>query len=109
MLQCKLKLITEAIAGLVLRRENDPNAPLDLLAPVDALLSTFPRLELTVELAKRFLHGQRLALGKEALLLPPELGRTRVYCDGRLLGTGLMQEYAVLAPERLIATAEVPS
>lgn len=81
-------------------------APLGLLAPVDALLSSFPRLELTAELAKRFLHGQRLALGKEALSLPPELGRMRVYCDGRLLGTGLMQEYAVLAPERLIATAQ---
>ncbi|MES2740173.1 MAG: tRNA pseudouridine(55) synthase TruB [Pseudomonadota bacterium] len=83
-------------------------APLGLLAPVDALLSSFPRLDLTPELTKRFLQGQRLALGKEALSLPPGLGRMRVYCDARLLGTGLMQEYAVLAPERLIATAQAP-
>ena len=41
-------------------------APLDLLAPVDALLASFPAVELTEELAKRFLQGQRLALGKEA-------------------------------------------
>ena len=79
-------------------------APLTLLAPVDALLSSFPALELTAELAKRFLQGQRLALGKEALTLPPELGRMRVYHDGQLLGTGLMQEYSIMAPERLIAT-----
>ena len=80
-------------------------APLELLAPVDALLSSFPALELTPELAKRFLQGQRLALGKEALTLPAATGRTRVYHDGKLLGTGILQEYAILAPERLIATA----
>lgn len=80
-------------------------APLDLLAPVDALLSSFPPLRLTPELSKRFLQGQRLALGKEALDLPATLGRVRVYDAARLLGTGLLQEYAVLAPERLIATA----
>jgi tRNA pseudouridine55 synthase len=80
-------------------------APLELLAPVDALLSSFPALELTPELAKRFLQGQRLALGKEALTLPPGQGRMRVYHGGRLLGTGLMQEYSILAPERLIATS----
>ena len=81
---------------------------MQLLAPVDALLSSFPALELTPELAKRFLQGQRLALGKEEVVLPAELGRTRVYHDGKLLGTGLLQEYAILAPERLIATAHPP-
>ena len=59
--------------------------PLSLLKPVDALLSTFPALELTPELAKRFLQGQRLALGKEAVTVPPEEGRVRVYHDGRQL------------------------
>ncbi len=78
-------------------------APLSLLAPVDALLSTFPAVELTPELAKRFLNGQRLALGKENVVVPAEPGRVRVYCDGKLLGTANLQEYAVLAPERLIA------
>jgi len=77
--------------------------PLSLLAPVDALLSSFPSVELTPELAKRFLNGQRLALGKEDVMVPAEQGRVRVYCDGRLLGTANLQEFAVLAPERLIA------
>ncbi len=78
--------------------------PLSLLAPVDALLSTFPRLELTAELTKRFLNGQRLALGKEPdVKVPEQQGRVRVYHDGKLLGTALLGEYAILAPERLIA------
>ena len=77
--------------------------PLSLLAPVDALLSSFPAVELTFDLAKRFLNGQRLALGKEDVAVPAEQGRVRVYCDSKLLGTANLQEYAVLAPERLIA------
>ena len=82
-------------------------APLTLLAPVDALLSSFPRVDLTEALAKRFLQGQRLPLGKEpAVAVPPEhIGRVRVYDGERLLGTGLLQEYAILAPERLIAAS----
>lgn len=79
--------------------------PLSLLRPVDALLSTFPALELSAELAKRFLQGQRLALGKEDIAVPAQQGRVRIYHDGRLLGTGQLGEYAILAPERLISTA----
>jgi tRNA pseudouridine55 synthase len=78
-------------------------APLSLLAPVDALLSSFPALELTAELAARFLQGQRLALGKEAVTVPAVQGRVRVYHDGKLLGTAVLQEFSILAPERLIA------
>lgn len=81
-------------------------APGSLLAPVDALLSSFPVLALTDELAKRFLQGQRIALGKEDVVIPSEPGRVRVYHDGRLLGTGNLQEYGVLAPERLISTVQ---
>jgi len=80
--------------------------PLSLLAPVDALLSSFPSVDLSPELAKRFLNGQRLALGKEAVQVPAELGRVRVYCEGKLLGTANLQEYAILAPERLIAAQQ---
>lgn len=80
--------------------------PLSLLAPVDALLSSFPSVELTPELAKRFLNGQRLALGKESVMVPSELGRVRVYQEGKLLGTAILQEYAILAPERLIVAAQ---
>lgn len=76
-----------------------------LLRPVDALLSTFPSIELDAELARRFLQGQRLALGKEDVAVPERPGRVRIYHDGRLLGTGQLGEYAILAPERLISTA----
>ena len=80
--------------------------PRSLLAPVDALLSSFPRVDLTPELAKRFLNGQRLALGKEPVTVPSEQGRVRVYAEGMLLGTGQLQEYGILAPERLIAARQ---
>jgi tRNA pseudouridine55 synthase len=80
--------------------------PLSLLAPVDALLSSFPRVDLTPELEKRFLNGQRLALGKEPVAVPPEQGRVRVYAAAKLLGTAILQEYAILAPERLIAAKQ---
>lgn len=78
-----------------------------LLAPVDALLSSFPAVRLTDDLAKRFLHGQRLALGKEQCDLPRHEGRVRVYRDGdgQLLGTAQLALHGVLAPERLIVTA----
>lgn len=78
--------------------------PRSLLAPVDALLSSFPRVALTDALATRFLQGQRLALGKEeAVVVPAGQGRVRVYHGEQLLGTGVLGEYAILAPERLIA------
>jgi len=77
--------------------------PLSLLAPVDALLASFPAVQLNAELAKRFLNGQRLALGKEPVTVPAEQGRVRVYLDDKLLGTAILGEYSILAPERLIA------
>lgn len=80
--------------------------PRSLLDPVDALLSSFPSVALTDELAKRFLNGQRLALGKESVMVPQELGRVRVYHADKLLGTANLQEYAILAPERLIAAQQ---
>jgi tRNA pseudouridine55 synthase len=92
------------VEGMVTLETLQANAaPLTMLAPVDALLSSFPAIELTEELAKRFLQGQRLALGKEECVLPAELGRARIYHAGQLLGTGILQEYSILAPERLIA------
>jgi tRNA pseudouridine55 synthase len=75
------------------------------LSPVDALLSTFPVIRLPEVLAKRFMHGQRIALGKEGLPYPPYQGRARVYSveSERLMGTAHLMEYGILAPERLIA------
>ena len=83
-----------------------------LLAPVDALLSSFPEVLLNPELSKRFLQGQRISLAKEAVAHPSELGRVRVYrvdpeqAARQLLGSAQLQEFAVLAPERLISTVD---
>ncbi len=76
------------------------------LAPTDTLLSSFPAIFLPEELSKRFLQGQRLSMGKEGIAIANEDGRVRVYreIDRSLLGSGLIKEFGVLAPERLIAT-----
>jgi tRNA pseudouridine55 synthase len=76
---------------------------IQLLAPVDELLSSFPAISLSAELAQRFLQGQRLSLGKEGMTQPVSEGRVRVYREQQLLGTALIKEFGVLAPERLIA------
>jgi len=75
-----------------------------VLAPVDALLSSFPVLALDDEFARRFQHGQRLALAGTDNL--PQAGRVRVYrqVDNCLLGTAQLADYGVLAPERLVKT-----
>lgn len=75
------------------------------LAPVDALLSTFPSVALTDVLADRFLHGQRLSIDKEGIVLEDGASRARVYraSDQQLLGTALIKGDALLAPERLIS------
>jgi len=99
--------LTGAMTLEALDAAGEPAARKMLLMPVDGLLQSFPAVMLSPELVKRFLHGQRLALGKEGVTVPDQPGRVRVYdaADGRLLGTGLLQEYAILAPERLISTA----
>jgi tRNA pseudouridine55 synthase len=101
------KLALEGCMTLEQLAEIDEARRAEVLAPVDALLSSFPAVSLPEELAKRFLHGQRLALGKEPIELPDWQGRVRVYAQdgGRLLGTALLQVYGVLAPERLVVAA----
>jgi tRNA pseudouridine55 synthase len=76
------------------------------LQPVDALLSTFPLVQLNEDATRRFLHGQRLKLSEltitdEAANAP----RVRVYAaQGRLLGVAKPGD-GVLAPERLVVTS----
>jgi len=55
-----------------------------MLAPVDALLKSFPKVTLPADLAARFLHGQRLSLGKEQWAIAGNRGRQGV----RRAGTG---------------------
>jgi tRNA pseudouridine55 synthase len=84
------------------------------LAPVDALLQSFASVHLPLLLARRFLQGQKLSLGKEQIAGPSEEGRVRVYgqveadmlSGVRLLGTGRILAYGVLAPERLVVVAQ---
>lgn len=73
-----------------------------LLAPVDALLQTLPRVELGAEDSRRFLHGQRLPLR----LSLPNAEQVRVYgacgeAGTSLLGVAAWQD-GVLRPERLV-------
>ncbi|WP_396330364.1 tRNA pseudouridine(55) synthase TruB [Burkholderia anthina] len=75
------------------------------LQPVDALLSTFPLVRLDEASAKRFLHGQRLPLSALDAIDAAEGGRVRVYDAQRLLGVA-RKANGVLAPERLVVTAE---
>ncbi|MFZ6674729.1 tRNA pseudouridine(55) synthase TruB [Undibacterium sp. Xuan67W] len=100
-------LVLEKSITLDALTEMDEASRFSLLAPVDALLSSFPKIELSDELAKRFLQGQRLALGKEDILVPADIGRVRVYrqADQQLLGSAQLQDYTILAPERLISTS----
>ncbi|HTH62844.1 MAG TPA: tRNA pseudouridine(55) synthase TruB [Paraburkholderia sp.] len=80
------------------------------LQPVDALLSTFPRIELDADATRRFLHGQRLRLDEiepadSVRTAYAERCRVRVYGDdGRLLGVARAAD-GVLAPERLVVSA----
>ncbi|WMW81948.1 tRNA pseudouridine(55) synthase TruB [Undibacterium cyanobacteriorum] len=105
-------LVLENTVTLEQLEAMDEGQRLSLLAPVDALLSSFPEVELTAELARRFLQGQRIPLGKEGLNYPTQLGRVRVYAHDehtghgvrQLLGSAQLQEYGILAPERLIST-----
>lgn len=87
----------------------EPEARTQWLQPVDSLLVTFPEVKLPEVLAKRFLHGQRIALEKEGIEVAGVMGRVRVYRQetGELLGTATVQEYALLAPERLISTVTI--
>ena len=87
-----------AIGLDALRALGTPEAVRGKLTPSDALLTTLPRIDLSPAETSRFMNGQRLALGLA------ERGRVRVYGhDGVLLGTALVSERGVLAPERLIA------
>ncbi|MEJ0004048.1 MAG: tRNA pseudouridine(55) synthase TruB [Pararobbsia sp.] len=79
-----------------------PESRETLLAPVDALLSSFEAITLDADQTRRFLHGQRLRIADRA---EGTSARVRIYsADARLLGTAQLHE-GVIAPERLIASA----
>lgn len=94
--------VTNAITLTALTKESE-DLRAQHLQSVDALISNCPKIMLNEQLATRFMHGQRLSLSKEGVVLPVDQGRVRVYgASDQLLGTGQIQEFAVLAPERLV-------
>ncbi|MGI4849227.1 MAG: tRNA pseudouridine(55) synthase TruB [Janthinobacterium lividum] len=96
-------VIDDAVALAAIADEAE-DLRLARLAPIDALLSSFPIVTVDDEVAARFLNGQRISLGKEGIAAPAEEGRVRVYRagDGQLLGTAQIREFGVLGPERLV-------
>ena len=75
------------------------------LLPVDGLLDSLPRVDLDEGLAARFRQGQRLAIDAE-----PRSARVRVYAPrDELLGTANVNEWGVVAPERLISNEKESS
>ncbi len=94
--------VTNAITLAALTQESE-NLRAQHLQSVDALIVNCPKIMLNEQLATRFMHGQRLSLSKEGVAFPVDQGRVRVYgVSDQLLGTGQIQEFAVLAPERLV-------
>lgn len=94
--------VTNAITLTALTKESE-DLRAQHLQPVDALIVNCPKIMLNEQLATRFMHGQRLSLAKEGVAFPVDQGRVRVYgASDQLLGTGQIQEFAVLAPERLV-------
>jgi tRNA pseudouridine55 synthase len=70
-----------------------------ILRPVDGLLGSLPRVDLDEDLAGRFRQGQRLAIDAG-----PRGERVRVYAPhDELLGTANVNEWGVVAPERLVS------
>lgn len=75
-----------------------------LLLPVDSLTSGLPPVQLNEVLFHRFMHGQRLALGKELQNQNVPKGRVRVLGkSGSFAGTATVNDDDVLIPERIVS------
>lgn len=77
-------------------RARDENKHMDLLLPLDAGLSTWPRVEITEGQAARFTHGNPVMIDGQ------EPGLVRVYeQDGKILGIGEVMSDSQTHPKRL--------
>ena len=99
--------VAEAVPLSVLEESSEARS--SLLRPVDSLTSMLPAVQLSEELIRRFMHGQRLALGRElgehCLSLPLPEGRVRVLGPaGSFAGTAVVTHDLVLIPERVVST-----
>ena len=98
--------VADAVTLSVLDEQAEPRS--SLLLPVDTLTSRLPAVQLDDVLIRRFMHGQRLALGKEVrdenLADGFPKGRVRVLSHpGAFAGTAVINEHDVLIPERVIS------
>jgi tRNA pseudouridine55 synthase len=76
----------------------DEAGRLACLAPVDALLSHLPAVQLPTGLAERFCHGNPVEAPQGVF------GQlAKIYCDGAFLGTGCFKEGGRLWPARLLS------
>ena len=75
-----------------------------VLAPVDALLSSLPRVDLPPEQLGPLSHGNPVhrTAGND-------LGKVRIYADGVLLGVGVQGEDGWLRPKRMVQASEAGS
>ena len=84
----------------------DPSR-MQTLLPVDALLADLPVLNLTDELAQRFMHGQRIpgmvSVGAQPTDETTTLVRVYRAVDAALLGVALLDVRGVLSPQRLVS------
>jgi tRNA pseudouridine55 synthase len=76
---------------------------LDVLGPIDTLVSHLPELHLGEELSLRFLQGQRLNLSKEGLTGAKAL-QYKVYSGQRLLGLAEVSECGLLQPRTVVVS-----
>lgn len=74
-----------------------------LLAPVDALLKTLPRVDLDG------LSAERFRLGNAVSATLPAGDRLRVYIDNALAGVGIPDAQGRLQPKRLLRLADLPA
>lgn len=75
----------------------DENFRATHLAPLDTLLQSLPRVDLTEDLACRFTHGNPVGTAVQGE------GKFRVYAGSCLLGLGLVDSQGQLRPKRLVA------
>ena len=76
-----------------------------LLLPIDALIGSLPRLDLDAATALRFAQGQRIWQEGSVAVSRLRVYGTTAAGDSQLLGVGLIDEQAVLRPQRLIAVS----
>lgn len=83
----------------------DPVQRDNAIAPIDSLLKTLQRIDLTVDLARRFGYGQRLRIAREN---SDPAQRVAVFSGDALLGLATLQN-GVIVPLRLVATRDSSS